>query len=213
MNDEQISDLKEYVDALFVREDAVLRGVRQRTVTQGLPAINLEPHEGKLLQLIVRLCGARRVIEIGTLAGYSAIWIARGLPADGMLVSIEKSETHANVARENLAQARLSDRARVVQGEGLPMLRKLADDAPYDLLFIDADKVNYPAYLAWAAENLRIGGVVAAHNAFWDGAVLNPQTVDDHGMARFNEALAHHPAFDSTIIAIGDGMALGVKTG
>ena len=138
-------------------------GVRQRTVTQGLPAINLEPHEGKLLQLIVRLCGARRVIEIGTLAGFTAPSgsLAACRPTAGSSAS-RRAKTHANVARENLTQARFKTTgARVMQGEGLPMLRKLADDAPYDLLFIDADKVQLSG----------LPGLGGGESADWAGVV------------------------------------------
>ncbi len=204
--------LSDYVSELFVREDEVLRYVRQQTAAHGLPLINLQPAEGRLLQLLVMLSGAERAIEIGTLAGYSGIWLARGLPAAGKLLTIEHSSVHAEIARRHFERAGLTEKVTVLQGDGMQLLRKLAGQGPYDLLFIDADKVNYPNYLEWAAANLRRGGLVLAHNAFYGGGALNPQSEDDYGIINFNRALAAQPAFESTIIEIGDGLALGIKT-
>ena len=211
MTDELARRLHKYVDELFVREDEVLEFVRDQSALHGLPQINLQPHEGRMLQLFVMLCGAIKVVEVGTLAGYSGIWIARGLPADGKLVTIEKSGKHALLARAHFEHAGLSDKVTVLQGEGRPLLKKLTTDAPFDLIFIDADKVSYPYYLEWAAENLRKGGAVIAHNAFWGGQIFTPESEDDFGLVTFNQTLADHPAFESTIIEIGDGLAFGVK--
>lgn len=202
----------EYVNELFTREDETLRYVRQQTVAHGIPLISLEPNEAKLLQMLVRLCGAEVVVEVGTLAGYSGICIARALPAHGKLYTIEVSSVHAEVARTHFEYAGLADKVTVMQGAGLDLLPKLASEGPFDLMFIDADKGNYHNYLAWAADNLRVGGAVVADNAFWQGYIFNPQTEDDHAMIEFNRTLAAHPQFDSTIIEVGDGIALGVKT-
>ena len=211
MSQSQTERRNAYVNELFVREDDTLRYVRQQTAAQGIPQINLEPNEAKLLQMLVRLCGAKRVVEVGTLAGYSGICIGRALPADGQLITIEVSSVHAKVARAHFEYAGLADKVTVLQGAGIDVLPKLAADGPYDLMFIDADKGNYHNYLAWAADNLRVGGAVVADNAFWQGNIFNPQTEDDHGMVAFNQALAEHPQFDSTIIEVGDGIALGVR--
>ena len=213
MNDDLAKRLKQYVSELFADEDEVLRFVREQTAVHGLPQINLEPNEARLLQLLVRLCGAERVVEVGTLAGYSGIWIARALPAHGKLTTIEVSSVHAELARAHFERAGLADKVTVLQGEGVQMLRKLEAEAPFDLMFIDADKGNYPNYLAWAAANLRVGGAVVADNAFWGGGIFNPQTADDHGLVKFNQMLAEHPQFESSIIEVGDGIALGVKIG
>lgn len=201
-----------YVSELFAPEDAILRHVRQQTAAHGLPQISLEPNEAKLLQLLVRLSGAVRVVEVGTLAGYSGICIARALPEHGKLITIEVSSVHAAVARAHFEHAGLADKVTVMQGAGLQVLPNLAADVPFDLMFIDADKGNYHNYLAWAADNLRVGGAVVADNAFWGGSIFDPQTADDHAMAAFNGVLAQHPQFDSAIIQVGDGIALGVKT-
>ena len=201
----------QYVNDLFVGEDDTLRFVRQQTEAHGLPMINLQPHEGRLIQLLVRLCAAERVVEVGTLAGYSGIWIARALPPTGTLTTIEKSSVHAKLARAHFERAGLSDKVTVLQGDGRQVLRKVQVDSPYDLMFIDADKVSYSYYLEWAAANLRVGGAVLADNAFWGGKILSPETEDDYGIVNFNRSLAAHPQFESTIIEVGDGIALGVK--
>lgn len=212
MSDALAKRLNQYVNDLFVNEDDILRYVRQQTAARGLPLINLEQNEALLLQVLVRLCGAERVIEVGTLAGYSGICIARALPAHGRLITIEVSSVHAELARAHFEHAGLAEKVTVIQGAGLDVLPKLAADAPYDLMFIDADKVSYAQYLEWAAANLRVGGALIADNAFWQGNILNPASEDDHGMVAFNQALAQHPQFESTIIEVGDGIALGVKT-
>lgn len=211
MNEAIKQRLGEYVNELFVREDEVLAYVRRQTAEQGLPQINLKPHEGLMVQLFVRMCAARKVVEVGALAGYSAIWIARALPNDGRLVTIDKSGEHCRLARAHIERAGLADKVSVLQGDGRQILDKLAVDAPYDALFVDADKVSYPHYFNWAADNLRGGGIIMAHNAFWGGKILSPESEDDLGLVRFNQMLAEHPAFASTIIEVGDGLALGVK--
>lgn len=213
MTDDLARRLHEYVNGLFVREDEALSYAREQTAIHDLPQINLQPHEARLLQLLVLLCGARKVVEVGTLAGYSAIWMARALPDDGKLFTIDNSAKHARIARSHIRRAGLADKITVMQGDGRQILKKLASDAPYDLLFVDADKISYPHYLGWAAENLRAGGAILAHNAFWGGQILSPQSEDDYSIASFNQTLADHPNFESTIIEIGDGLALGVKVG
>ncbi len=204
--------LNQYVTENFVDEGDVLGFVRDETIRHEMPQINLDPYEGKMMQVLVAMSGAKKIVEIGTLAGYSAIWIARGLPADGQLITIEKSSKHADIARGHIEKAGVSDKVTVYQGDGLQILNKISPSAPYDMVFIDADKPNYVNYLNWAVEHLRVGGTVMAHNALWSGQILNPQTSDDHGMVDFNQALANHPQLTGTIFEIGDGLAVGVKT-
>jgi len=203
---------QQYLGEHFVNEDATLRFVREQTAAQGLPLISLQPHEGKLLYLLAKLAGVERAVEIGTLAGYSGIWLARALPSHGKLFTIEYDRLHAKIARAHFVRAGLADKVTLLQGDGLQMLRRLAADAPYDLLFIDADKVNYSHYLEWAAAHLRRGGLVLAHNALRGGAIFQPQSDDDFGIVEFNRALAAQPHFSSTILEVGDGLALGLKT-
>jgi len=211
MNDDLRAQLHDYVSDNFVQEDDLLQTVRDETARHGLPLINLDPYEGRMLQVLVAMSGAKTVIEIGTLAGYSGIWIARGLPVDGKLITIEKSSKHAHLARSHFEQAGLSDKVTVYQGNALQILHKIASDAPYDMVFIDADKPNYSNYLEWVVDNLRIGGTVMAHNAFWAGRILAPNNGNDQGMIAFNDLLANHPQLQSTILEVGDGLAIGVK--
>ncbi len=157
--------------------------------------------------------GAKKVVEIGALAGYSGTWIARALPADGKLYTLEKSSKHAAVARSSFERAAVNSKVELLEGDAQDSLKKLASKGPFDLIFIDADKGGYPAYLAWSVENLRPGGMVAAHNAFRNGKVLAPESDDDRAMAAFNRALAAESRLESFILAIGDGMAVGIKKG
>jgi caffeoyl-CoA O-methyltransferase len=151
------------------------------------------------------------VVEIGTLAGYSAIWMARALPPDGKLYTIEKSSKHAQIAQASFQRAGLDKKIELREGAASDWLPKLVGQGPFDFVFIDADKEGYPDYLNWAVENLRLGGIVTAHNAFRHGAVLAPKTNEDRGMDDFNKLIASDPRLESVILAVGDGMAAGIK--
>jgi len=203
--------LDSYVNDLFAPEDETLRWIQDEAARHGLPRISVQPFEGRLLQLLVRSIGARTAVEIGTLAGYSGVWIARALPVDGKLYTLEKSSTHAKVARQSFDRAGVSEKVELLEGSAIESLRRLASQAPFDFVFIDADKSSYPAYLAWAVDNLRAGGMVAAHNAYRGGKVLAPESDDDRAMDAFNRSLATHPQLDSHIIGVGDAMAVGIK--
>lgn len=211
MDEQTRNALDQYVTNLFAAEDEVFRWIQAEADRHELPRISLKPHEGRLLQVLALAVGAKKAVEIGTLAGYSGTWLARALPADGKLYTLEKSSKHAQVARASFVRAGVADKVEVLEGDALHSLKKISAHSPFDLVFIDADKAGYPHYLAWAVENLRPGGIVAAHNAFRGGSIVNPQTEDDHGMDSFNRALAQHEHLESTIIAIGDGMAVGIK--
>ncbi len=203
--------LDEYVTNLFAREDDALAWIKAETSRHDMPAINLKPFEGRLLQFLVYALGARKVVEIGTLAGYSAVWIARALSTGAKLYTLEKSSKHAEVARASFERAGVSERIELLEGAAQDSLRKLAAKGPFDLVFIDADKGGYVDYLAWAVDNLRPGGMVAAHNAFRQGGVLTPENDDDRTIRVFNTTLANDMRLESTILAIGDGMAVGIK--
>ena len=211
INDLTRARLDDYVAELYVTEDDALKGIQAEAERQQMPAISVRPFEGRLLQFLVYSTGAKKVVEIGALAGYSGTWIARALPPGGKLYSLEKSSKHAAVARSSFERAGVGAKVELLEGDALNSLKKLAPHAPFDLIFIDADKAGYPAYLAWSVENLRPGGMVAAHNAFRNGKVLAPESDDDRAMDAFNRALATQPRLESFILAIGDGMAVGVK--
>jgi predicted O-methyltransferase YrrM len=208
-----------YIEELFIPPDPALQAALQATVDAGIPQIQVSPGQGKLLYLLARLSGARRILEIGTLAGYSTIWLGRALPPDGRLVTLEFDPEHATVARTNLARAGLIEQVEVVVGPALETLPQLAarDEEPFDVVFIDADKINYPAYLEWAIRLTRSGGLILADNVVRGGTVLNPDAADESavGAAAFNAALANEERVEAIVIQqVGakshDGLAFAV---
>ena len=211
MDSNLLERLDDYVNELFAPEDDALRWIQAEAERQSLPSISIQPFEGRLLQILLRSVGARKVVEIGALAGYSGVWMARALPSGGKLITLEKSSKHAAVARANFERAGVSDRVELREGDGMTLLGKLSAEGPFDFVFIDADKPSYPQYLTWTVDNLRAGGMVAAHNALRDGRVIAPESDDDRMMDAFNRALAAETRLDSFIIGVGDGMAVGIK--
>ena len=174
----------------------------------GMPAIQLGPSEAKAVALLLRLAGARRVVEIGTLAGYSALVMARALPADGRLWTIEFDPKHARVARENLSAAHLAQRVTVLEGAGLDVLPTIEKEGPFDAVFLDADKRNYDRYGRWAAANTRAGGLLVGDNAFLFGRLLE-DSAEAAAMRRFHEEAHKH--YDAVCLPTPDGMLLGVR--
>ncbi len=215
-----------YTAALFAAEDDALRAARNESARAGLPAISIQAEEGRFLGLLARAVGARRAVEIGTLGGYSAIWIARGLAPGGRLITIDASSKHAAVARANVARAGFapSGGAAVAssagagvsidirEGDAHQLLPKLTAEGPFDFCFIDAEKVGYDAYLTWALANVRAGGAIVAHNAFRGGDLLNAAKVDADtvAMRAVNERFAREPRLAATIFPAGDGTLFGI---
>lgn len=201
-----------YITELFAPHDAVLAQIHDAIPKRGLPAITIKPEEGKFLQFLVAVCGARTVVEIGTLGGYSGTWLARGLSAKGKLITLEKEPHHAEVAREHFALAGLSEQVEIRLGDAHALLPLLAAEGPFDFCFIDAEKQGYDVYLDWALANIRPGGVIAAHNAFRGGAVMDPanREADAEVMRAFNRRFAAEPRLLSTIFPAGDGTLIGV---
>jgi predicted O-methyltransferase YrrM len=214
----RLGQIDTYIEGLFAAEDAALRAARSAMAEARLPSIHVSPTQGKLLHLLARLVGARRILEIGTLGGYSAIWLARALPADGRLVTLEVEERHATVARSNLARAGLSDRVEIRLGPAVDSLAALAaaGAAPFDLVFIDADKPSYLDYLHWAIELSRPGSLILADNVIRRGEVIGPDggSAATQTIRRFNQALAAHPRLESLILPWVrgeiDGLALAL---
>ena len=203
-------DLDEYVQTLFAQEDRVLTQARARSDAQDLPQIQVPPATGRLVQLLVRLSGAERVLEVGTLGGYSAVWILRALPENGSLLTLEGEPRHAAVARETLRQAGFSERSEVREGEALALLGEL--DEPFDVVFLDADKESLVQYLEHGARLLKPGGLLLADNALWRGLVTRPEEGTPGAYVdRFNRALAKDHRFMSTIVPVGDGVAIGIR--
>ena len=205
--------LREYIVDTFAAEDKTLRWVRQRTLEYGLPAIHINPEEGRFLQLLIHASGAEKAVEVGTLGGYSGIWIARALPAHGKLITMEKKPDHATLAREHFANSDEADRVEVRVGEAHQLLRKLAGDGPFDFMFVDAEKTGYEAYFEWGLANVRVGGILAFHNAFRGGRVLDLPK-DDAGtqaIHTFNQRVANEPRVAGTIFPAGDGTVIAIK--
>ena len=204
-----------YISQLFAVEDDLLQATRAAMQQAGLPQINVSASGGQLLHLLALTSGARRILEIGTLGGYSAIWLARALPADGKLISLEIDEHHAEVARHNLAQAGLDTKVEVRVGPALATLTAMeqAGEAPFDLIFIDADKDGYVAYLQKAVALVRDGGLILADNTLPDEVLT---ATAESGTKRYNAAVAAHPALVSSIVPVLrrqglDGLTISVK--
>jgi predicted O-methyltransferase YrrM len=218
---DQWSAVDSYITELFLAPDPALEAALASSAAAGLPAISVSPTQGKLLQLLARIQGARRILEIGTLGGYSTIWLARALPADGRLISLEVNPKHAEVAQTNLARAGLTSVVEIRLGPALETLSQLVSEGlgPFDLIFIDADKPGYADYLNWSLKLTRQGTLIIADNVVRKGAVADPESTDENvqGIRRFNEALAAEKRVTATVIqTVGskgyDGLALILVT-
>ncbi|MGC8763281.1 MAG: O-methyltransferase [Acidobacteriota bacterium] len=201
-------EILRWVEALHAPHDRFREAAFGAPEREGIPAIQVAPLEGRLLELLLRLAGARRVVEIGTLAGYSALWLARALPPDGHLWTLEKSAKHAALAKETFQEAGLSRRVTLLTGEALALLPRLSREGPFDAVFLDADKENYDAYGRWAAENLRPGGLLLADNAFFFGRLLE----EDRGaqaVRRLHEESVRF--FETVCVPTADGLLVGIR--
>lgn len=208
-----------YFSELLVQSDPVLEMVLERAARAGMPAINVSPNQGKLLHLIARIRGARRILEVGTLAGYSTIWLARALPTGGQLISLEHEPLHAEVARQNIKAAELDDLVEIIEDNALSALDRLVAEntEPFDFIFLDADKENNAAYLERALALSRPGTVIVGDNVVRKGRVVEEGNVDADvlGTRRFIERLAGTAVLDSTAIqTVGskgwDGFSISV---
>jgi predicted O-methyltransferase YrrM len=221
MTQELWTSVDRYISGLLVPSDPVLDAALESSAAAGLPAINVAPNQGKLLHLLVRIHGARSVLEIGTLGGYSTIWLARALPSGGKVVTLEADLKHAAVARANLARADLAGVVDVRLGRALDTLPQIAREGlgPFDFFFIDADKANIPHYFKWALDLSRPGSVIVVDNVVRGGAVLDASSSDANvqGVRRFNELVAAERRVSATAIqTVGskgyDGFAIAVVT-
>jgi predicted O-methyltransferase YrrM len=216
MSQEQWSSVDEYICATMVGSDAALEAALADSKAAGLPLISVAPNQGKLLGLLASMQGARRILEIGTLGGYSAIWLGRALSSGGRLVTLELDPHHADVARKNLGRAGLAQVAEVRVGPALETLPQLErSEPPFDFVFIDADKASIPEYLDWSLRLTRPGSVIVVDNVVRKGAVADPTSTDPsvRGVRRFNEKLSQLRNVSATTIqTVGskgyDGFAL-----
>jgi predicted O-methyltransferase YrrM len=222
MPQDQWTEVDRYIADLFVPPDPALDAALQDAADAGLPPAHVAPNQGKLLAILARSIGARSILEIGTLAGYSTIWLARALPPGGTLITLEADPRHAEVARANLARAGLSEIAEVRLGRALDTLPQLAAEGrgPFDLVFIDADKPSNANYLAWALRLTRRGSLIIGDNVVRNGAVVDADSDDAsvQGVRRFNTALAAEPRIIATAIqTVGgkgyDGLAIAFVIG
>lgn len=199
-----LAEIDAYVEELFAPPDEVLEAALEESRRAGLPEIQVSPNEGKLLQLFAEVAGARRILEIGTLGGYSAIHFGRALPEDGSLISLEIDERHAQVARRNVERAGLEERVEIRVGDARELLAGLVegDEGPFDLVFIDADKGGYPEYLEWALRLTRPGSLILGDNTIWGGSVLDPRDDSTRAIRDFNEKIAKDPRLLAIVLPL-----------
>ena len=201
-----------YIEELFAPPDPALEGALRRSRAVGLPEIQISPTEGKLLRLLAEIAGVRRILEIGTLGGYSTIHLAGALPEDGLLVSLEVDERNAGVARENIAEAGLESVVEVRVGDARELLARMFEEGegPFDLTFIDADKGGYPEYLEWALRLSRPGSLILGDNAIMGGSVIEPEEGSAQAIRQFNERLAQDPRLSAIVLPLIRGRVDGL---
>lgn len=214
------TQVDEYLSSKLLGVDRVLEEALEASNAAGLPAIAVSPNQGRLLEILVRIMGARTILEIGTLAGYSTIWMARALPKNGRLVTIEIDAKHAEVARGNIAKAGVSSVVELFVGSAVDVLPRLASDkgVPFDLIFIDADKANIPVYFEWAIKLSRQGSLIIVDNVVRDGAIIDETNADPAvvGVRKFLETVGRNSSVSSTAIqTVGikgyDGFAIVLR--
>lgn len=215
-------EIEEAITRTFAAEDEGLKAALTSANQQGLPPIQISPIQGKFLQLLAAACHARKILEIGSLAGYSGIWLARALPPGGRLITLEVNPHHAEVVRQSFAVAGVADRTEVRTGKALDLLPQLESEAPFDLVFIDADKPPYPQYLEWALRLTRPGSIIVADNSIRGGQGFRPAenegTADASeyiaGIYEYNRQIASDPRLVSLALAMDDeytdGFAISV---
>jgi caffeoyl-CoA O-methyltransferase len=199
-----LEEIDGYIEDLFGTSDEVLEATLRDSRRGGLPEINVSPNQGRLLRLFAEIAGARRILEIGTLGGYSAIHLARGLPEDGGLISLEIDEHHADVARKNVERAGLSDIVEVRVGDANRLLSDLIenDEGPFDLVFIDADKEGYPDYLDVSLRLVRPGSLILGDNTIRGGTVLDPREETARATREFNRRIAENPRLYGIVLPL-----------
>jgi caffeoyl-CoA O-methyltransferase len=207
-----LTRIDDYIENLFAPQDEALEAAVRESRRAGLPQIQVSPNEGKLLQLLAELAGVRRILEIGTLGGYSTIHLARGMAEDGTLISLEIDERHAEVARQNVERAGLGGRVEIRVGDARELLAELAerDEGPFDLIFIDADKTGYPEYLEWALNLSRPGSLILGDNTIWGGTIIDPRDNSTRAIHEFNERLASDPRLSAIILPLMRGSVDGL---
>ncbi len=204
---------QQFLRDLFHSDDDDLSRLQEEADSEAIPNMSIGPEQGKFLQLLVQLTGAKKVLEIGVLGGYSGTWIARALPEDGKLIGLELEQKHADFARKQWQRMGLSNKIEVRVGPALDSLPHLAEEAPFDIVFIDADKGNYPEYLDYALSYSRPGTVILGDNVEMWGSLVDPEKQDwdwVQGMRSFARVLSTHERLTSTVVPYPDGLAMAV---
>jgi len=219
MTQQLFESVDNYINNLLVEEDEALRATEASIRENDIPQISISPNQGKFLQILARLCNAKKILEVGTLAGYSTIWLARALSKSDRLISLEFDPKHAAVAKQNIDRAGLTSIVEIREGKALDTLPQLEKEGagPFDMIFIDADKSPYAEYFQWALKLSRPGTLIVADNVIREGKVLDPTSPDEmvKGVQRFNDVLAKTKSVTATIIqTVGtkehDGMAIAI---
>jgi caffeoyl-CoA O-methyltransferase len=199
-----LARIDDYIEERFAPQDQALEAALREARRAGLPQIQVSPNEAKLLQLLAEMVGARRILEVGTLGGYSAIHFGRALPEDGTLISLEIDERHAEVARKNVERAGLSSKVEIRVGDARELLARITENAegPFDVVFIDADKEGYPEYLEWALKLTRHGSLILGDNTIRGGSILDPRDDSARATSEFNERIAGDPRLSAILLPI-----------
>ncbi len=219
MNQQLFESVDQYISNLFHDEDECLKATEKSIIESGIPQISISPNQGKFLQILARLSNAAKILEVGTLGGYSTIWMARALPENGKLVTLEIDKKHADVAQNNFERCGLTSKIEMRLGKAIDILPELEKEkaGPFDMIFIDADKPPYTEYFQWALKLSRPGTLIIADNVIREGKILMDESPDEMvaGVKRFNEFLSKCPAVSGTIFqTVGakehDGMAIAI---
>ncbi len=217
MRIKELTTRQKYIESLYAPEDEGLRGIRERLISANRWGVNIGGNEGKILQLLISVSRASNVVEIGTLFGYSAVWMARALPAGGHLFTIERDRECARMARTAFEECNVADRVTLLEGEALEILVALTAQGPFDMVFIDANKSAYPHYLEWAAMNVCSGGLIVADNTLLGGYVAESEKPESLSraqyteMRKFNDLIAHDDRFFGTILPTDEGLTVAIR--
>ena len=217
MRPEELNPREHYIESLYAPEDPGLRAIRDRLVCAGRWGVNIGANEGKILQFLIRLSGVKKAVEIGTLFGYSAVWIARALPADGHLYTIERDHDCVRMARKAFEECDVTEKVSILEGEAIDKLNELEKLGQFDMVFIDANKSSYYEYLKWATKVVRPGGLIVADNTLLGGGVASDEKPENLSMMqwtemrKFNQAMADMGEFFATILPTSEGLTIAIR--
>lgn len=208
---------QKYIEGLYAQEDECLRGIRERLVSADRWGINISANEGKIIQFLISLAKAKKIVEVGTLFGYSTVWIARSLPIDGRVWTIERDHEAVRQARKGFEGCGVAEKIVQLEGEAVDLLNGLSAQGPFDMIFIDANKSAYPQYLEWAADHIRPGGLIIADNTLLGGHVAADEKPESLSraqyteMRRFNDLIANDARFFGTILPTDEGLTVAIR--